>query len=50
MLLSCFGKKVTKEADLRGATGKCAPLGIPRRIAGRYKIGYVGWGLAPAVW
>ena len=26
-------ERCPKEADLRGATGKCAPLGIPRRIA-----------------
>jgi len=32
LVLSCFGKKVPKEADLRGATGKCAPLRIPRRF------------------
>ena len=26
-------RKVPKEADLRGASSKCAPLGIPSRIA-----------------
>ena len=28
-----LNKKVTKEVSLRGASSKCAPLGIPRRIA-----------------
>jgi hypothetical protein len=32
--LSCFGKKGSKEAAPRGASSKCAPLGIPRRSGG----------------
>ena len=32
-LLSCFGKKVSKEADQGGASSKGAPLGFPRRLA-----------------
>ena len=31
-----LNKKVTKEISLRGATSKCAPLGIPRRFSDRY--------------
>ncbi len=33
-LLSCPGKKVTKETGLRGASVQGAPLRIPRRFPG----------------
>ena len=47
-LLSCFGKKVSKEADQRGASSKGAPFGIPRRfpIVPSYRVHLWAYGLS----